>query len=199
MGKDSALGHDPLRWMRVTKENKKSPSTEEVIKVEQNIEKAVKKIIPQTTIKQQALLSTNDNRPLDVQKKAASQSSKDASSIANSTSAPKPKVVIGRMYEKPTVEKLKQPQGEVGVSQESRRYVKPSPASYKTMQPIESPDYSLEHVPSYTSAFSLSTYIIIAYTALILILGFFVYSDLSKRMSRIEARISAIEKVLHSK
>jgi len=197
MGKDSALGHDPLRWMRVTKENKKSPSTEDVIKVEQNIEKAVKKTIPQITIKQQKTISTNNDRTQDIQK--APQLPHKVNNVVDDQTKPKPKIVIGRMYEKPTVEKLKQPKFEDSVSKEPSRYTEQPPTSYKTMLPIKSPDYSLEHVPSYTSAFSLSTYIIIAYTTLILMLGFFVYMDISKRTSRIEARISAIEKVLHSK
>ncbi|MGR3319681.1 MAG: hypothetical protein ACUZ8O_14535 [Candidatus Anammoxibacter sp.] len=43
---------------------------------------------------------------------------------------------------------------------------------------------------------NLFTIIVIAYTILLLVLGFFVYRDLSKRLSNIEDRISTIETLM---
>ena len=40
MGKDSALGHDPLSWMKMAKENKKSLSPEDANAAGQNAGKA---------------------------------------------------------------------------------------------------------------------------------------------------------------
>ncbi len=199
MGKDSALGQDPLRWMRVTKENRKPSHPEDVNKAAPNVEKHDKRIISQTTIKQQKPISTSDNRLRDVQKTATVQTSKEFNSVANNTSTPKSKVVIGRMYEKPLVEKIKQSQAEGDVSLEQRYDAKQPSPSYKAGQTLKVTDYRPDRVASSSYAFSLSTYIIIAYTALMLILGFFIYGDLSKRMGRMEAKVIALEKILHAK
>ena len=68
-----------------------------------------------------------------------------------------------------------------------------------TIQPINRIAPEINRVPVSATASQFSTYIIVGYTALLLILGYFVYSDLSKRTSRIEAKIMAIEKVLREK
>ena len=103
------------------------------------------------------------------------------------------------MYEKPSVEGLKQIETEVSVSKESKNYNTQPPPSYIATQPFKINNHGVEHIPASTSAISFSTYIIIAYTALILILGFFVYHDLSKRINRLEAKILTVEKALSIK
>ena len=46
---------------------------------------------------------------------------------------------------------------------------------------------------------SFLTWIIVAYTVLILLLGFLVYRDVSKRLNRIEDRVSQIEAIVREK
>jgi len=194
MGKDSALGNDPLGWIKLTKEGKKLPIPEHLSTGKQKEEK----IKQQTTVNQQRLFSTKS-----AEAKIVSDTSKtkieNRGSVNNVIAKPKPKVVIGRMYEKPSVEGLKQIETEVSVSKESKNYNTQPPPSYITTQPFKINNQRVEHIPSSIPAISFSTYIIIAYTALILILGFFVYHDLSKRINKLEAKILTIEKALSIK
>lgn len=194
MGKDNALGNDPLGWIKLTKEGKKLPTPGHLSTEKQKEEKVKQQI----TVNQQRLLSTKS-----VEAKIASDTSKTKTepkgSINNVVAKPKPKVVIGRMYEKPSVEGLKQIETEVSVSKESKNYNTLPPPSYITTQPFKINNQRVEHIPAPTSAISFSTYIVIAYTALILILGFFVYHDLSKRINKLESKIHMIEKALSIK
>ena len=194
MGKESALGHDPLSWMKITKENKKSLSQEKVNAVSQNAEKAEQQQGVPSMPKQQILLTTDSRETQFVSKKATSA----PSNIPNNPPAPKPRVVIGRLYEKPSPEKTKSVQRNESEIQEPRRSTEPSIPVSRTIQPMNSVASEINRVPA-SAASNFSTYIIVGYTALLLILGCFVYSDLSKRTSRIEARILAIEKALRGK
>ena len=195
MGKESALGHDPLRWMKITKENKKSLSSEDANTAGQNAEKAEQQPSIQITPKQQIHLPTGNSKAQFVSKKAPPS----PSNIPNNPSAPKPRVVIGRLYEKPSLEKVKSVQHNENEVLETRRSVEPSLPVSRTIQPINRIAPEINRTPVSTTASHFSTYIIVGYTALLLILGYFVYSDLSKRTSRIEAKIMAIEKVLREK
>jgi hypothetical protein len=110
--------------------------------------------------------------------------------------------VIGRLYEKPSPEKIKSAQRNESEIQDTGRSVAPSISVSRTIPPIPpinrmAPE--INRVPVSAAASQFTTYIIVGYTALLLILGYFVYSDLSKRTSRIEAKIMAIEKVLREK
>ena len=195
MGKESALGHDPLRWMKITKENKKSLSSEDANTAGQNAEKAEQQPSIQITPKQQIHLPTGNSKAQFVSKKAPPS----PSNIPNNPSAPKPRVVIGRLYEKPSLEKVKSVQHNENEVLETRRSVEPSLPVSRTIQPINRIAPEINRTPVSTTASHFSTYIIVGYTALLLILGYFVYSDLSKRTSRIEAKIMAIEKTLRGK
>ena len=195
MGKESALGHDPLRWMKITKENKKSLSSEDANTAGQNAEKAEQQPSIQITPKQQIHLPTGNSKAQFVSKKAPPS----PSNIPNNPSAPKPRVVIGRLYEKPSLEKVKSVQHNENEVLETRRSVEPSLPVSRTIQPINRIAPEINRTPVSTTASHFSTYIIVGYTALLLILGYFVYSDLSKRTSRIEAKIIAIEKTLLEK
>jgi len=195
MGKESALGHDPLRWMKITKENKKSLSSEDANTAGQNAEKAEQQPSIQITPKQQIHLPTGNSKAQFVSKKAPPS----PSNIPNNPSAPKPRVVIGRLYEKPSLEKVKSVQHNENEVLETRRSVEPSLPVSRTIQPINRIAPEINRTPVSTTASHFSTYIIVGYTALLLILGYFVYSDLSKRTSRIEAKIIAIEKTLREK
>ena len=193
MGKESALGHDPLRWMKITKENKKSLSSEDANAAGQNAEKAEQQTSIQTTPKQIPLPRDNGETPL------VSKATPLPNNRANNPAALKPKVVIGRLYEKPSPEKIKSVQRNESEIQETGRSVEPSIPVARTIQPINRIAPEINRVPVSVTASQFSTYIIVGYTALLLILGYFVYSDLSKRTSRIEAKIIAIEKILREK
>ena len=195
MGKESALGHDPLRWMKITKENKKSLSSEDSNTAGQNAEKAEQQPSIQITPKQQIHLPTGNSKAQFVSKKAPPS----PSNIPNNPSAPKPRVVIGRLYEKPSLEKVKSVQHNENEVLETRRSIETSVPVSRTIQPINRVESEINRVSASAAASHFSTYIIVGYTALLLILGCFVYSDLSKRTSRIEAKIIAIEKILREK
>ena len=195
MGKESALGYDPLSWMKITKENKKSLSPKDANAASQNAEKAEQQPSIQATPKQQRLLTTGNSKTQFVSKK----SPQAPGNIPNNPAAPKPRVVIGRLYEKPSPDKTKSVQRNESEIQEPRRSIEPSIPVSRTIQPINRVEAEINRVPASAAASHFSTYIIVGYTALLLILGCFVYSDLSKRTSRIEARILAIEKALRGK
>lgn len=197
MGKESALGRDPLSWMGITKENKKSLSSEDANTSGQNAQKNEQQTNIPTTLKQQISPPTSNGENKDVRK--VSQPPIKMNSVANITATPKPRVVIGRLYEKPSSEKVKPVQRNENESQETRRYIEPSIPVSRTIQPINRMETEINRIPAYSIPSHFSTYIIVAYTALMLILGYFVYNDISKRTSRIEARIIAIEKTLRGK
>jgi|SRR3990167_190616 len=193
MGKESALGQDPLRWMKITKENKKSLSSEDANAAGQNAEKAEQQTSIQATPKQIPLPRDNGETQL------VSKATPLPNNRTDNPAAPKPRVVIGRLYEKPSPEKTKSVQRNEGKIQEAGRSVEPSIPVSMTIQPINRIAPEINLAPASAAASQFSTYIIVGYTALLLILGYFVYSDLSKRTSRIEAKIMAIEKVLREK
>jgi hypothetical protein len=199
MGKDNALGYDPLNWMKVTSENKKTPPSEGVNEKDPHVEKLNQHIDSQVTVKQQMPLPTSNNESPDVSKVSESQpQDKISRAPESSATTPKPRVVIGRLYERQPPEKTKSVQHSDNVSQETRRHTELSFSGPKNIHPIRKIDPEINHVPSVARS-NFFTYIVIAYTALLLILGYFVYNDLSKRISRIEARIFAIEKALPTK
>lgn len=200
MGKESALGHDPLSWMKVGKESKKTVSSGDDNAAEQNATRSDQPSGFPTTKKQDIPSPTNDVKTLPIQKPLQPPDKIDTR--ASIASVPKQKVVIGRLYEKPSAEKTKPrfhdeqvPHGEQGASQAPGRSM-PTPSR---VQPIQRSESTINRVPFTLSAERTSTYIVVAYTALLLVLGYFVYSDLSKRTSRIEARLFAIEKALRLK
>jgi len=193
MGKESALGQDPLRWMKIAKENKKSLLPEDANAAGQNDEKAEQQTGIQATPKQIPLPRDNGETQL------VSKATLLPDNRTDNPAAPKPRVVIGRLYEKPSPEKTKSVQRNEGEIQETRRSVEPSIPVSRTIQPINRIAPEINRVPASAAASQFSTYIIVGYTALLLILGYFVYSDLSKRTNRIEAKIMAIEKVLREK
>ena len=196
MGKDNALGNDPLSWMKLTKENKKSLFSEDTNTTDQNTIKNNQQISSPRTVKQQIPLPTNDNKPVDIQKGPRSYGK--VNSTANSNT-PRPKVVIGSLYEKPSAGKAKPLQHNENVTREVKPYLDPLLSGSRYVQPIKRLESEINRVSVSTFTEHFSTYVIIAYTALMLILGCFVYNDLSKRTNKIEARIFAIEKALHTK
>lgn len=201
MGKDSALGHDPLNWMKVVQESKKSVALGNVNAVDQNTTKSGQPSNPQITEKLQTPSPAKDDKPPPVQKQAQPADTRE--DRTDSASAPKQKVVIGRLYEKPSAEKTKPIPATEDASKESRAYVAPTiPLSIPTsmrVPPIQKNEPVIHRAPFSVPVERTTTYIIVAYTALLLILGYFVYNDLSKRTSRIEARLFAVEKALRSK
>ncbi len=202
MGKDNVLGHDPLGWMKVTKEEKRSFPVTDGNTENQNGGKSDQKASPQTATTQQ--ISNPKNRDTLSDSAKVSQfpgkvAGMQVNSVPDNAPAPKHKVVIGRLYEKPSPEKGKPIQRGEGTLQESKPYSEPPLPGPRIVQPIKRNDPEIHRVSHAASGDRLSPYIIIAYTALLLILGYFVYNDLSKRTSRVEARLFAIEKALHLK
>ncbi|HHT9135760.1 MAG: hypothetical protein Q6358_10840 [Candidatus Brocadiales bacterium] len=197
MGKDSALGHDPLRWMKITKENNKSLSPEDASAKGRNAETIEQQPGIQSAPKQQIPIPSGNGEVRLVSKKVTP--SPGSGDMPGNPAATKPKVVIGRLYEKPSPEKAKSVQRNENEIQETRRSVEPSLPASRTIQPIKRMETEINRIPVSAAASNFSMYIIVAYTALLLILGYFVYSDLSKRTSRIEAKILAIEKTLREK
>lgn len=195
MGKDSALGHDPLNWMKVGKESKKIVSLggDNANAAERNA--AGNDQTSGSPIKKEMPSPANDDKTPPVPKQ--SQPSHNKIDIrADIASVPKQKVVIGRQYEKPSAEKAK------SVSQNEQRsspVSRPSLPPPAHVQPMQRSERAINRVPFSLSAERTSTYIVVAYTALLLVLGYFVYNDLSKRTSRIEARLFALEKALRMK
>lgn len=204
MGKDSVLGHDPLGWMKITKENKKSFPTVAVNATIQNTGNSDRQTGSPEMFPQQASVPINkqNDRNLDVSKVSPPPGKDDSvktDSIADDATIPKPRVVIGRLYEKPSTEKVTSVRRNEGIFQESKPHINPSFPASRTPQPMKRSDSEINRVSRPVSADRFSTYIIITYTALLLILGYFVYNDLSKRTSRIEARLFALERALQLK
>src|SRR5574341_1572029 len=104
MGKDNALGSDPLGWMKLTKENKKSPFPDDANTADQNTIKNNQQISSPTTVKQRNPLPTSNNKSVGIQK--GPRSYVKVNSTAN-TNTPRPRAVIGSLYEKPSAEKAK--------------------------------------------------------------------------------------------
>ena len=197
MGKDSALGRDPLNWMKVVKESKKSVSLGDANTSDQNTIKNDQQPNSPIMAKQQIPYPENNDKTPHIQK--LSQPPDKIEKRADNAAVPKQKVVIGRLYEKPSAEKVKSIPHSEGVVRESRPYIEPSLQASRGVQPIQRNEPEINRVPFSMPAERTSSYIIVAYTALLLVLGYFVYSDLSKRTSKIEARLFTIEKVLRSK
>lgn len=198
MGKDGVLGHDPLGWMKVGSESKKAVSLGDDGPAEQNAARSDQPSGSQITTKQQIPSPASDERTQHIPKQ--SHPPEKTGTRSDIASVPKQKVVIGRLYEKPSAEKTKSmPRNEHGLSQASRPYAEPPTPAPPRVQPIQGSEHSIDRTPVFLSAERTSTYIIIAYTALLLVLGYLVYNDLSKRTSRIEARLFTIEKALRLK
>ncbi|TVM03035.1 MAG: hypothetical protein CV087_07340 [Candidatus Brocadia sp. WS118] len=199
MGKDSVLGHDPLNWMKVVKETKKSASSGDVNAADQNTIRNDQPSGHQITAKQQISYPANDDKTPNIPKQSLPSDKMDNSNRTGNVSVPKQKIAIGRLYEKPSAEKIKSTPPTEGVFQESKPYPEPSIPTSRRVPQIQRNEPEIHRVPFSVSAERTTTYIIVAYTALLLILGYFVYTDLSKRTSKIEARLFAIEKALRSK
>lgn len=193
MGKDSALGHDPLRWMKITKENNKSLSAEDAGAKGQNAETTEQPEATQSTSKQQIPIPPGNG---EVRSGSKNVTPPGIGDMPTNPAVPKPRVVIGRLYEKLSPEKAKSVHRSENEVQETRRSAEPSFPAPGTMPPIKKMETEINRIPAFATASNFSTYIIIAYTALLLVLGYFVYSDLSKRTARLEAKILAIEKIL---
>ncbi len=197
MGKDSALGHDPLNWMKVVKESKKSVPLGDVKAADQNTTRSDQASGFQIKAKPQIPYPVNNDKTPHIPKQ--SQPPDRIDNRADSAPMPKQKVVIGRLYEKPSAEKTKSIPHNEGAVHESMPYVEPSIPVSRRVQPMQRSEPEINRVPFSMPAERTPAYIIVAYTALLLVLGYFVYSDLSKRTSKIEARLFAIEKTLRSK
>ena len=244
MGKENALGHDPLSRTRSPNENRKSPLLDPPVTANPQGDRTAQQTNAPGPFRRSETPSDVTKPPQTMGRMAG-----NAEPVA---SAPKPKVVIGRLYEKPTPEREKPPSRAEEVRQEAR----PAPEAKAPQSPIPTapdrmagpvetppakprlsvgrlyekpaqlsevePPHSAEAVfpeTSYAprsispmmgrpamdmprkdntvSTGRFSNYLIIVYTAIMLILGYMVYRDVSKRISRVESKILAIEKKLN--
>jgi len=246
MGKENALGYDPLSRTRSPNENRKSPLLDGPVTANtQDDKNAQQKNAPGPFRRTEV--------PTDATK--APQPPGRMMGNTDPAAAQNPKIAIGRLYEKPTPEREKQ----APHAEDARQAARPTPETKalqttipsspdKIADTIESPAAkprmavgrlyekpvqmgtgtphearnSTESVfpettyaprsisptmgrptPEITrmdntvSTGRFSNYLIIVYTAIMLILGYIVYRDVSKRISRIESKILAIEKTVH--
>lgn len=203
MAKNKVLGHDPLGWMKATKEEKEETADErgqktakeDIPKIKKNIVHNIQRPVSRSGVEQQQTPPHKEETAVS-ESESEKEEPKADNKAADTTQTPKPKVVIGRLYEQLSREKITPVQENENASVIPRKHVAPAPlqsAPLQTMGKIEA-EGGRETAPA--SASQITTYIVIAYTVLLLILGFFVYRDLSKRTSRVEAKLFALEKAL---
>ncbi len=246
MGKENALGSDPLSRPRSPNEHRRSPLLDPQVTANPQGDKNAQQTNVPGPFKR-------SETPADVTKSPQTLG-RMTSNADHAASAPKPKVVIGRLHEKPTPERekptpraeevrmearpapeIKAPQSPIPTAPDrmagvvetpaakprlsiGRLYEKPAPlgevAPQEARQSTEPvfPETSyaprsispmmgrpVAEIPRKENAISpgrFSNYLIIVYTAIMLVLGYIVYQDVSKRISKVEAKISAIEKKL---
>lgn len=200
MGKEGALGQDPLGWIKAAKENKGLFSSETMNTANKVAGEASQPQGPQEPLKQPPPHPTAQEVKGAETPIMAPPPVKTAGT-GGSIAAQKPRVVIGRLYEKPSADKARPSVPRVeGASLETRRPTsQPFPVVKATQPVVKSELPQANRVAEDVGGSRFSTYIVIAYTALMLILGYLVYDDLSKRTSRLEARILSLEKALHAR
>ncbi|MBM4054959.1 MAG: hypothetical protein FJ264_09900 [Planctomycetes bacterium] len=199
MKKKNVLGHDPLGWMKVEREKKLV--LPEGVKEENKTAAKDSQQEVQDSVEQQSLPPRKDEGEISVV--GDNQTERVFNVITGSNEPPpppKPKVVIGRLYEEISKKTANagQHQGVAVPVNASNRVLKaeqpfPSHETGKTDMGIQSGTIKL---PGAEPRIQFSTYLIVAYTVLLLILGYFVYTDFSKRTSRLEAKIYALERAL---
>jgi len=189
MKKKSVLGQDPLGWMKAGREKNTSPPES---KEEKNDNGSHMQEKPKP---QQTQPEKNKNVQDDSDKK---QTERVFNVITGSSEQPKPKVVIGRLYEEVSKRAEENTQKNNTTTPVAERKDISQPAQgYEALQRGKDTQSKLKNGYKTRGSSQFTTYLIIAYTALLLILGYFVYSDFSKRTDRLEARIYAIERALH--
>ncbi len=199
MGKEGALGQDPLGWIKAAKESKGLFSSEATNAANKVAGEASPPPVPQAPLKQPMPPPVQEVKGAETP--VAATPPVKIAGAGGGVAAQKPRVVIGRLYEKPSADKAKPaaPRAE-GASLEARRPTSQPFPVVKAPQPaIKSELPQASRVVEDVGGSRFSTYIVIAYTALMLILGYLVYDDLSKRTSRLEARIFSLEKALHAR
>ncbi|MCF6148251.1 MAG: hypothetical protein E3K37_06300 [Candidatus Kuenenia sp.] len=202
MKKKNVLGHDPLGWMKVERE-KKSPSPETVkdenkTVVENNQQKT------QDSVKQQSFpLPKDDKNDNETGISKDNQTERVFNVITGSNETPpKPKVVIGRLYEEVSKKAASATQQNnvatppPGTTNSAQKTTEQSFPQYETIKTDMGMQSRGKKLPGTETRAQFSTYLIVAYTVLLLILGYFVYTDFSKRTNRLEAKIYAIERAL---
>lgn len=200
MGKEGALGQDPLGWIKAAKESKGLFSSETM--------NAANKVAGEASpppVSQESLKQSPPHSPAHEVKSAeipvVSPPPVKTAGAGGNVAAQKPRVVIGRLYEKPSADKVRPAVPRVeGASLETRRPTSQPFPVVKAAQPVVKSELpQANRVAEDVGGSRFSTYIVIAYTALMLILGYLVYDDLSKRTSRLETRILSLEKALRAR
>lgn len=198
MKKKNVLGHDPLAWMNLELK-RKSPLPEGVKEEDKNVvENKQQKV--QNAAKQQSFPSLKEDEDNSISK--GNQAERVFNVITGSNELPpKPKVVIGRLYEeisKKAATTISPSNEAIATPDAANRFQKTEPPSsgYGAAKTGMGMPSSVNKLPATGSGVQFSTYLIVAYTVLLLILGYFVYTDFSKRTNRLEAKIYAIERAL---
>lgn len=260
MGKENALGYDPLSRTRSPNENRKSPLLDAPVAANPQGDRNAQQTNAPGPFRRPEPHTTNKEAPADVPR--APQAPIRMAGNVEPAAAQKPKVVIGRLYEKLTPEREKpatphrvedtrqdvRPMTETkavpttahdktipsspdrmagtletpaakprtssgrlyekssqmgeGTPQETRHSTESvfpettyAPRSISPMMGRPTPEITRKDNTVSTGKFS--NYLIIVYTAIMLILGYIVYRDVSKRISRLESKILAIEKTVN--
>ena len=199
MKKKNVLGHDPLAWMNLGRE-RKPPLPEGVKEEDKNVVKNNQQKVQDAAKQQSFPLLKKEDEDISISK--GNQAERVFNVITGSNEPPpKPKVVIGRLYEeisKKTATTIP-PSNEViaapGAANRFQKTEPPFPVSDTLKTGMGMPS-RVNKLPATGAGVQFSTYLIVAYTVLLLILGYFVYTDFSKRTNRLEAKIYAIERVL---
>ncbi|MCR4292979.1 MAG: hypothetical protein NUV76_08900 [Candidatus Kuenenia sp.] len=198
MKKKNVLGHDPLAWMNLERE-RKSPLPEGVKEEDKNVVKNNQQKV-QDAAKQQSFPLLKEAEDNSISK--GNQAERVFNVITGSNGPPpKPKVVIGRLYEeisKKTATTISPSNEAIATPGAANRFQKTEPPSpgYGAVKTGMGMPSRVNKLPATGLGVQFSTYLIVAYTVLLLILGYFVYTDFSKRTNRLEAKIYAIERAL---
>lgn len=195
MGKENALGSDPLNRTRSPNENRKSPLLDAMVTTNPQGGKHAQQTNVPGPFRRPEPLAINKEIPAGSPR--APQTPVRMTGHVDPAAAQKPKVVIGRLYEKPTPEREKPfPRAE-----DARQEARPMPESTTTpmsFSPMMGTPIPEAHRKDNTvSPSRFSNYLIIVYTAIMLILGYIAYRDVSKRISKIESKILVIEKAIN--
>ncbi|MEK7699446.1 MAG: hypothetical protein AAB332_03500 [Planctomycetota bacterium] len=195
MGKENALGSDPLNRTRSPNENRKSPLLDAMVTTNPQGDKNAQQTNVPGPFRRPEPLAINKETPAGSPR--APQAPVRMAGHVDPAAAQKPKVVIGRLYEKPTPEREKPFPRAEDARQEARPMPESTtaPRSFSPMMGTPMPEANRKD--STISPSKFSNYLIIVYTAIMLILGYIAYRDVSKRISKIESKILAIEKAIN--
>lgn len=197
MVRESEIGHDPLGWMKAAKDMKMGQSVNTSAAETYSSPASAGHAGVQPALNQQIPTYSSKNNPSDVQK-PVQQRQENVGAKTDTATTHGPKVVIGRLYDKASQEKEKKPLPAKDKANEIRPHIEQPLSEIDNIQGFRRQSAEIKPFP-FSSSSQLSIYFIVGYTVLLLILGYFVFSDFSRRAKNIEARISSLERVIQER